>query len=777
MIPKNNQKIELLSLLDNAEIAIDESIIPSADELIQRYKSETVARENLKPHTINLYYDDCHKVERQITIFHNKEEKKDIPKKDFYPYHFDGTKWIKGLGDRTLWKLYHQDLLILGKGKWILWHEGEKACDYALSRGLISTSLCGSLANKKTLEDDYVIAKMNHLIDLGIEGIIFISDHGKTGFEKANRLTKIAIHCGMPSVHLPIEVIFPPAKEGDDFVEYSESKINFPNELLKTVIESAIATEKEKLISLSAEESKGVNEDLIKSFEESYQHSPPDISENNLPLLFEKCVQKLSDNSLSEADRYTEIGKFCSQNKISPSILQKAISERIRNENKQVELEELKGDLDDLINVPNEQLNLNYIFGDLIAESLKQSALEIPTNPDAIVTILLPVLASVIGTRSRIIVNPNTRYIVPFIIRSMIVGSSGHRKSPTARLAIDALQTRNTEAHKRYKRELQSYQESEGNEPKPVLKRHIVQDSSLDGLIKVHADNLNGFLCFVDELFGYFKRMNKFNNGDDVQRDLELYEGKPLIKVRANEDSNIFLERTAISITGTIQEVALRQILHNKDDLTGISARWIIWAGKMPLALLSNRSQQSDQSFADLIGRAIDNLFDIEIDSDLLIDNQAYDLFQKWQHGIMNGMKDLSLPQLEAKYSKIESDVIKFAGILHYFYQITQPDIITNDVVINLETMKRAIVLGNYFLRHFCYIVTKCQDDLLNSQLLKILELVQRKGEISAVKVKQFIREFKDTDSLIINELFMDLIELGKVQQIPTKKGFKIKML
>lgn len=777
MIPNNSQNIDLLSLLDNVEIAFDESLIPSVDDLIEQYKSEAVARENLKPHTINLKYDDCHKVERQITIFHNKEEKKDIPKKDFYPYYLDGKKWIKGLGDRTLWNLYHQDLLRLCKGKWILWHEGEKATDHGISRGFFGTSLCGSLANKKTLEDDYVISKINHLMDLGIEGIIFISDHGKTGFEKANRLTKIALNCGLPSVHLPIEIIYPKAKEGDDFVEYSQSLPNIPNDILRVKIESAIATEKEKLISLSAEENEVVNEDLIKSFEQSYKHSPIDISENNLPLLFEKCVEKLSNTSLSEADRFVEIGKFCSQNKIPPNILQKAISERIKNENKQVELEELKGDLDDFINVPNEQLNLNYIFGDLIAETLKQSASEIPTNPDAVVTVLLPVLSSVIGTRSRVIVNQNTRYIVPFILRTMIVAKSGNKKSPTARLAIDSLQEKNSKAHKRYKHELQCYQESEGNAPKPILKRYIVQDSTYDGLIKAHADNLQGFLCFVDELFGYFKRMNKFNNGDDTQRDLELYEGKPLIKVRANEDSNIFLEKTAISITGTIQEVALRQILNNKDDLTGISARWIIWAGKMPLGLLSNRSQQGDSSFADLIGCLIDNLFDLDIHSDLLIDNQAYDLFQQWQHGIMNNMKNLSLPQIEAKYSKIESDVIKFAGILHYFYRVTQPDIITKEVVINLETMKRAIVLGNYFLRHFCYIVTKCQDGLLSSQLLKILELVQKKGEISAVNVKQFIREFKDTDSSIINELFMDLIELGKVKQIPTKKGFRVKLL
>lgn len=778
MLANNGQNIDLLSLLDNVEIAFDESLIPSVAHLIEQYKSEAVARENLKPHIINLNYDDCHKVERKITIFHNKEEKKDIPKKDCIPYHLDGKKWIKGLGDRTLWKLYHEDLLILCKGKWILWHEGEKATDYGISRGLLGTSLCGSLANKKTLEDDYVIAKMNHLMDLGIEGVIFISDHGKTGFEKANRLTKIAINCGLPSVHLPIEVIFPPAKEGDDFVEYSESKLNIPNDMIRVLIETAIATEKEKLISLSAEKTK-VNKNLIESFEKSFKHSSLDTSENNLPLLFDRCVEKLSDPSLSEADRDIEIGKFCSQNKVAPNILSKAIKSRMTEDNKQVELQELEGNLDDLINVPKEKLDLNYIFGDLIAEILKQSASEIPTNPDAVVTILLPVLASVIGTRSRIIVNPNTRYIVPFILRTMIVANTGKRKSPTARLLIDPLHTKNSEAHKQYKKELEYWQQSESNDPKPVLKRYIVQDSSFDGLIKAHVENPKGFLCYVDELFGYFKRMNKFYNGDDVQRDLELYEGKQLIKTRASDDSNVFLDKTAISITGTIQEVALRQILTNKDDLTGISARWLIWAGEMPLGLLSNRTNEDNQSFADLVGMIISELLEMDINSDLFIDDQAYELLKQWQHGIMNSMKDLTLPQIEAKYSKIESDVIKFAGILHYFYQVTQPNsnLVTNPNVINSETMKRAIILGNYYLKHFAYIVTKCQGDLLDGQLLKILELVERREEITASSVKKYIRELEHTETTKINELLMNLVELGKVERIPTNKGFKVKLL
>ncbi|WPF89419.1 DUF3987 domain-containing protein [Cyanobacterium aponinum AL20118] len=513
----------------------------------------------------------------------------------------------------------------------------------------------------------------------------------------------------------------------------------------------------------------------------TYEKSGDDINENNVPFLFEQLVNKLAQPEINESQRFLEIGQFCTQYKVAPNSLVTAIKTKIERENKTIELENVKSNLDDLINVPNEQLDLSYIFGNYFAEYIKESAKEIPTNPDAIVTIFLPVLASVIGTRSRIIVNPNTRYIVPFIIRSMIVARSGNKKSPTARLAVDPLQDINLKYYQQYKKELADYNELSGDEkkttPKPVQKRTITQDSTFDGLIKIHAENPQGFLCYVDELAGYFKRMNKFYNGDDVQRDLELYEGKQLIKTRASEESTFFLERTAISVTGTIQEVALKEILNNELDLTGISARWIIWAGKMPLGRLTERSEENNNTFSDAVSQVIDILLDMNINSDLLIDDTAYEMFRQWQHGVMDCLQDLSLPQLENKHSKIESDVIKFAGVLHYLFSVMGSELITNEIVINCEIMARAITLGNYYLRHFAYIVTKCQEGMLNSQLLKILELLKKKGEITSTDVKRFIWEFKSVPNGDINELLLSLVELGKAQQIPTKKGIKIKLM
>ncbi len=45
----------------------------------------------------------------------------------------------------------------------------------------------------------------------------------------------------------------------------------------------------------------------------------------------------------------------------------------------------------------------------------------------------------------------------------------------------------------------------------------MIKDINLEGLIKVHSENPNGLLTCVDELAGYFTRMNKYNKKSILQ--------------------------------------------------------------------------------------------------------------------------------------------------------------------------------------------------------------------------------------------------------------------
>lgn len=780
MIPNNSNNESEFSIqylydwLESVDIAFDEEVSLNID--IVKYQKELDCKKQLKMNTLKLNYGQNHRVDRVLSIYTTKEGEK-IPKKDFYPKHYDGS-WQNGLGIRPQWPLYQAELIDKAKGKTILWHEGEKAVDYALARGLISTCCAGSLAK----DPDYLTAKIEQLGEI-VTGIIIIEDNDSAGKEKAEQIFGICYRLGIPAIILPIEWIFPPAQKGDDFVEYSLAKKDFPNELLKALIESAVATESSRLIDYAngigkrIEVVKAEAKKLEKNLNED---SKGEQSQGVAAAIIPQALERLSDPSLSEAEVEEEKLRICTLNRFSPTAFDKALKARRERNDRNFEIEECLATIDDILNVPNETLDLDYILSPYVANVLRDTSSEVPTNPEAVLTIMLPCLASVIGTRSRIMVNRKTGYYVPFILRTMIVANSGAKKSPTARLATNALVRLNVESYEKYKNEMQYFKESGSKEPKPIFKKYVVQDASIDGLIKAHDENKDGFLCYVDEIYGYFKRLNKFNNGggDDVQRDLELYEGKPLDKTRASDDSNVFLKKTAISVTGTIQEVALNKVLDGEDDLTGISARWIIWAGKMPLGLLGERKEEDDsESFGDLMLGIVNALRELEINSDLSLDDNAYDLLRIWQNNLVTDSVD-ALPQVSNKIKKLESEVIKIAGILHYYYLIVDPDKISHPLKINSEMMGRAIVLGNYYLRHFTYVITKCQGkDSINATLMKVLELLQRKKEITATTIKDSIREFRTTPSSQINDLMLSLVEMERAEVVPTRKGLRIKMV
>ena len=168
MIPEK----ELLRAIDSVNLAIEPVIGELVrKEMIPLWESEAVSRSEGKKHTITLDYGKLHKVDRVLNYYEGNV------KKDCYPKHFNDSKWIKKLPeDRSLFPLYHEDKISFAKDKWLSFHEGEKACDYALSRGFISVSFAGSLAN----DESYIKIKLILLKEQGIKGIVYFADNDKT---------------------------------------------------------------------------------------------------------------------------------------------------------------------------------------------------------------------------------------------------------------------------------------------------------------------------------------------------------------------------------------------------------------------------------------------------------------------------------------------------------------------------------------------------------------------------------------------------------------------
>lgn len=209
---------KLFSPTTVTDISFSDSLVKNPQSLIHQYERESELRKSnsQNSHTITIKYDETNYVKRVCKF----DKKSQTWKKDFYPHQ--GNK--KGLGNRYLWNCYHEDELKKAQGKWITWHEGEKATDYMRSLGIISTCIVGSgfkcpiiIRNALTAISEYDIA-----------GVIYFADNDEQGIAKANYIKEEASKMGIPFIILPIQYLFScssetEAEQGDDVVEYLAS--------------------------------------------------------------------------------------------------------------------------------------------------------------------------------------------------------------------------------------------------------------------------------------------------------------------------------------------------------------------------------------------------------------------------------------------------------------------------------------------------------------------------------------------------------------------------
>jgi hypothetical protein len=518
---------------------------------------------------------------------------------------------------------------------------------------------------------------------------------------------------------------------------------------------------------------------IKKYLEKSYSSSPDTAPENNIGLLLNQLIIKLANPSIKKDERIAEVTAFAGSYGLSPQTILKAIDSKIEQNFKEEGRELVTTELDNILVKSQEKLDLPYLVGSYLGICINDLAEKIPTAPEAMLCCLLPMVASLIGTKAKIIVKASSNYVVPFILRTAIIGDSGQKKSPTLDTAISSLTKLHLAKGREYKKAYQDWEANKGTEKTkpPIRKRYIVKDTTFDGLVRIHEENPTGLLNVVDELAGYFKRMNKFarnGNGDDLQRDLELYNGKSYEKTRADDDYDIYLEKTAISATGTIQWHTLENLgIDDDDDGSGSLARWLFCAIDLPLGYFRKDDVESDYfTITDIL---VENLINGKITSDFVLSEDAITTFAEWQNALIKAQQQVATHRIAIKYPKIEGEAIRIAGILHCIDCVLNGDgIITN--VISDDVMHRAITLANWFLGQYHYVFTRCdKSDHSTGKLTKLLQIITRKGECTANQAYLSNKSaFKSAQE--VADLMVELVEMGKVTQITTNKGIKVKI-
>jgi len=188
-------------------------------------------------------------------------------------------------------------------------------------------------------------------------------------------------------------------------------------------------------------------------------------------------------------------------------------------------------------------------------------------DPAAIATPLLAVVGGTIGRSRLIMVNESAGWYESPHLWTVLVASSGTRKSPSINASCTPAQAINErlmaeyrDAREAYEQELtarRASDEKNGPPPEPPKNlRLVVADATVESLIYLFKDNPCGLLLIRNELSQFFSSLvsNKYqkSGGGDLDIYLELHDPQGYAPVDRIGREAVDSRNNQISITGTI---------------------------------------------------------------------------------------------------------------------------------------------------------------------------------------------------------------------------------
>ncbi len=410
-----------------------------------------------------------------------------------------------------------------------------------------------------------------------------------------------------------------------------------------------------------------------------------------------------------------------------------------------------------------------YLWGDggRLADAIAKTAAAMPTAIAPIFTTFLPAAASCIGREARIIASVTGKYTQPCVLWTMVVAPTGALKTPTQKVVTDVLVELELEAFERYKSDLSDWEEemknlSEGDPapPKPIRKRYLTQDATIEALECILADN-PGLLGYRDELAGDFKAANAYRGGRgaDEQIMLALWNGSAVVADRRSRQ--VTLGKSAFSRTGAIQFEVLQEISGNHTDTAGMLARFLVCAVDSPPRYYK-AGQTVDHGLDVLLKDLFEDLKSLP-ERDYFLTPQAEKLFEKWQNRLVDAERAEKHPGVRAAFPKIEAYALRLALHLH----VTNSQLAKEELPgqqINAYVMSRAIELANFYLGQIklIYAVNSPQSGL-GGRLLNLWLFIKKKIQgVTPRDIKRNVGSYRN-GKIPTNEIRQDCLSL--VQQ------------
>ncbi len=370
---------------------------------------------------------------------------------------------------------------------------------------------------------------------------------------------------------------------------------------------------------------------------------------------------------------------------------------------------------------------------------------------------LFTAMGAVIGRTHMLEVKPG--WLESTALWAVVVGEPGTAKSPAMNLALKPLfgiqqklaeefvmqqdiykvkGLRHKKAMKFWERDKDDSDNPPEEPEKPILRRIIVSDSTVEALAPIMRDNQKGLILVRDELSGWITSMNQYKGGKgaDIQFYLTIWSRGSVIVDRKTEEEHISLPDTYLAVTGSCQPGVLIDLLNKERQQNGFASRLLI---SYPMEVQRKWVDSGvDESVIQPVEQLFIKLCKLEMCSDG--DKQSPNVIRFSPEGleafkeVMNiHFKQKSKYQLSgpivAHWAKMEGYIARMALIFHIIRQQSGEPI---SCKVDEESVFMAAALGDYFFAHVARLYGMIDESKVVSLCERVLRWAQKheKGEI-----------------------------------------------
>ncbi len=293
-----------------------------------------------------------------------------------------------------------------------------------------------------------------------------------------------------------------------------------------------------------------------------------------------------------------------------------------------------------------------------------------------------------------------------------LVGRAGTNKSAPLEFALKPIFNKDKKAFDTYTNQNEAYthtlkqytnnkDKTINREPiKPYLEKVLLSDYTPEALTNVHKNNKRGIGIYVDELAGWIKNFNRYNNGSEIEFWLSNWSGKP-INIDRKKDEPVYIPHSFISVAGTIQNSLLKELAKDNRNQNGFIDRILF---VMPDNLQKQHWNEKELPIQinDLWQQKVSDLLNLPCSFDgttikpkvLEFSIDAKKLLFSWQQQNTDLCNNAESEAIGSMYSKMDMYIVRFALILEILKGACND--ITPDLI-GTESVDGAIKLTEYF--------------------------------------------------------------------------------